>query len=249
MARQTGLLKIKGTLDNVTFYKSKDGDIAKMKTSVDAARIANDPAFARTRENGKEFGNSASAGKLMRDALRNITVNITYARNVARITQIMSKVKNFDTTSVRGARNVGVGIANASAKAMLKGFEFNPGAMLSSMLYKPYVLAPATGVITIAGFVPASDLTWPPGATHVSITGGFGNINFATGVVDFKLTNVVNLATAAASSNVTLTPTVVPAGTGTKVFLLKLEFFQMVNAVQYPLKNGAFNSLKIIEVV
>jgi len=41
MARQTGLLKIKGTLDNVTFYKSKDGDIAKMKTSVDAARIAN----------------------------------------------------------------------------------------------------------------------------------------------------------------------------------------------------------------
>jgi hypothetical protein len=40
----------------------------------------------------------------------------------------------------------------------------------------------------------------------------------------------------------------VPAGTGTKVFLLKLEFFQMVNAVQYPLKNGAFNSLKIIEV-
>jgi hypothetical protein len=184
----------------------------------------------------------------MRDALRNITVNITYARNVARITQIMSKVKNFDTTSVRGARNVGVGIANASAKAMLKGFEFNPGAMLSSMLYKPYVLAPATGVITIAGFVPASDLTWPPGATHVSITGGFGNINFATGVVDFKLTNVVNLATAAASSNVTLTPTAVPAGTGTKVFLLKLEFFQMVNAVQYPLKNGAFNSLKIIEV-
>ncbi len=35
MARQTGLLKIKGTLDNVTFYKSKDGHLAKMKTSLD----------------------------------------------------------------------------------------------------------------------------------------------------------------------------------------------------------------------
>ena len=248
MARQTGLLKIKGTLDNVTFYKSKDGDIAKMKTSVDAARIANDPAFARTRENGKEFGNSASAGKLLRDSLRNITVNISGTNNVARITQIMSKVKNLDTTSVRGARNVGVGIANAAAKTLLKGFDFNPSAMLGSMLYKPYVLAPATGVITIAGFVPASDLTWPPGATHVSITGGFLNINFATSVVDFKLTNVVNLATAAASSNVTLTPTAVPAGTGTKIFLLKLEYFQQVNGVQYPMKNGAYNCLKIIEV-
>ena len=45
MARQNGLIKIKGTLDNVTFYKSIDGDMARMKTSVDAARIANDPAF------------------------------------------------------------------------------------------------------------------------------------------------------------------------------------------------------------
>jgi hypothetical protein len=160
----------------------------------------------------------------------------------------MTKVKNLDTTSVRGQRNVGAGITNATAKTLLKGFDFNPNAMLGSMLYKPYVLAPATGVITIAGFVPATDLSWPASATHVSITGGFLNINFATNVVDFKLTNVVNLAYVAAGSNVTLTPTAVPAGTGTKIFLLKLEFFQQVNNVQYPLKNGAYNCLKIIEV-
>lgn len=55
MARQSGLIKIKGTLDNVTFYKSKDGDLAKMKTSVDKDRIANDPAYQRTRENGAEL--------------------------------------------------------------------------------------------------------------------------------------------------------------------------------------------------
>ncbi len=42
--------------------------------------------------------------------------------------------------------------------------------------------------------------------------------------------------------------TAVPTGTGTKFFLLKMEFFQQVNALQYPLKNGAFNSLKVIEV-
>ena len=248
MARQTGLLKVKGTLDNVTFYKSKDGHLAKMKTSVDAARIASDPAFARTRENGKEFGNSASAGKLLRDALRNITVNISNTSNVARITQLMTQIKNMDTTSARGQRNVGVGVSNASAKALLKGFEFNPNSLLGSMLYKPYVLTPATGVINIASLLPATDLTWPNGATHVSITGGFGNINFATGVVDFKLTNVVNLASVAASSNVTLTPTAVPSGTGTKIFLLKLEYFQLVNGIQYPMKNGAYNCLKIIEV-
>jgi hypothetical protein len=40
MARQSGLIKLKGTLDNVNFYKTKDGNLARMKTSVDATRIA-----------------------------------------------------------------------------------------------------------------------------------------------------------------------------------------------------------------
>jgi hypothetical protein len=31
--------------------------------------------------------------------------------------------------------------------------------------------------------------------------------------------------------------------------LLKIEFFQLVNAVQYNLKNGAYNALKIIDVI
>lgn len=248
MAKQTGLLKIKGTLDNVTFYKSKDGHIAKMKTSLDGERIKNDPSFARTRENGSEFGSIATSGKLFRDSLRNITVNVTDNKLLTRVTQVMAKIKNLDTTSIRGARNVGVGIANATAKAQLKGFEFNSGSFLASILYKPYVLVPATGVITIAGLTPANDIVFPAGATHVSLTGGYANLNFATGVVDFKMTNVLNLAISAPSTAVTLTPTAVPAGTGTKIYLLKIEFFQLVNGVQYSLKNGSYNALRIIDV-
>jgi hypothetical protein len=68
-------------------------------------------------------------------------------------------------------------------------------------------------------------------------------------VVDFKMTNVLNLAITAPSTAVTLTPTAVTVGTGTKVYLLKIEFFQQVNGVQYPLKNGAYNALKIIDVL
>ena len=236
MAKQTGLLKIKGTLDNVTFYKSKDGHLAKMKTSLDGERIKNDPSFARTRENGSEFGSIATSGKLFRDSLRNITVNVSDNKLLTRVTQVLAKVKNLDSTSVRGARNVGVGIGNATAKALLKGFEFNSNALLASMLYKPYTLVPAT------------DVVFPAGATHMSLTGGYANLNFATGVVDFKMTNVLNLAVTAPSTAVTLTPTAVPAGTGTKIYLLKIEFFQLVNGVQYSLKNGSYNALRIIDV-
>jgi hypothetical protein len=249
MARQNGLFKIKGTLDNVTFYKSVDGDLARMKTSVDKDRIANDPAFQRTRENGAEFGASASAGKLTRDAFRPIALNATDNRVVSRMTKLMTDIKNLDTTSPRGARNVGVPMATTSGKALLKGFEFNASALLSGTLFKPYAVNTTTGAITISGLIPLNDVVFPSSATHVSFTGGYGNINYATGEVNFKLTNVQNIPINGTSSNVTLTPTALPTGTGAKVFLLKMEFFQMVNGVQYSLKNGSYNALKIIEVI
>jgi hypothetical protein len=165
------------------------------------------------------------------------------------MTKIMTQIKNLDTTSVRGARNVGVAMATAQAKALLKGFEFNNDAMLSSMLFKPWAVNATTGVITIAGLVPTLDLIYPEGATHVSFTGSYANINYATGVADVKLTNVQNLPISATSTAVTLTPTAVPTGTGAKMYLLKIEFFQLVNGVQYSLKNGAYNALKLIEVI
>jgi hypothetical protein len=94
MARQTGLIKIKGTLDNVNFYKTKDGDLARMKTSVDADRIKNDPAYIRTRENNAEFGNSSSAGKLLRDTIRPMSLNASDGRVTSRMTKIMTQIKN-----------------------------------------------------------------------------------------------------------------------------------------------------------
>ena len=247
MARQNGILKIEGTLENLTFYKTQDGNLVKTKGGVSAARIASDPTFQRTKENGAEFGNAASGGKLLRDAIRNLMMNASDNRVTSRITQVMTNIKNNDTTSVRGKRTVAVGVGVAAGRALLKGLNFNDSAILGAILYKPYAVNTTTGVITIAGLVPQTDVVYPAGATHLSITGAMGNINFATGVFDVKLTNILNLAISAPSTAVTLTPTALPAGTGTKVFLLKIEFFQLMNGVQYALKNGAYNSLAIIE--
>ena len=53
MARQKGIIKLEGTIGDISFYKSKDGHLARTKGGVDAERIQNDPAFQRTRENGQ----------------------------------------------------------------------------------------------------------------------------------------------------------------------------------------------------
>lgn len=248
MANQKGILKIEGTMGGMTFYK-KDGEyLVKEKSSISADKIANDPAFARTRENNAEFGAAGTAGKLLRDALRNMMLNASDALVVSRVTQLMFGELKLDATNVRGKRTPATGLALATGKALLKGFNFNAGSLLSGVLYKPYTVVTATGVITITGLNPATDIAAPAGATHMSITGGMANINFVTGVWAANLTNVQNLALNAAATTVTLTPTAVPAGTGIKVHLLKIEFFQLLNGVQYPLKNGSYNALAIVEV-
>jgi hypothetical protein len=249
MAKQTGIIKLKGKIGDLSFYKSKDGHLAREKGGVEAERIKNDPAFVRTRENNSEFGTSASAGKFTRDSLRPIALTASDNRVVARMTKLMTQIKNLDTTSDRGSRNVGVAMTTAQAKALLKGFDFNQGALLGSILYKPWLLDTATGEIAINGLVPANDITFPSGATHVTISGAAAALDFVTNTSEINLTNLVNLPINGNSTGVSLSPASVPTGPGVKVFLLKVEFFQQVNGQQYSLKNGAYNSLKIIEVI
>ncbi len=247
MALQKGIVKIEGTVGGLTFYKSSGEHLVREKGGVSGDRILNDPNFARTRENNTEFGAAGSAGKFMRDALRPLLMTAADNKVTSRVTTLMHNVMKQDVTSVRGKRTPAIGIATVPGRTLLKGFNFNINAVLGAVLYKPFVVAPATGVITIAGIVPATDIAFPTGATHVSLTGAMANVNLATGVSDVKLTNVLNLAVGAASTAVTLTPTAVPAGAGTKLFLLKVEFFQLVNGVQYSMKNGAYNALAIVE--
>jgi hypothetical protein len=56
MARQKSIIALEGTLGNITFFKSRDGYMAREKGGVNPDKIANDPAFERTRENNAEFG-------------------------------------------------------------------------------------------------------------------------------------------------------------------------------------------------
>jgi len=160
----------------------------------------------------------------------------------------MSQIKNLDTTSARGDRSIAVGIATPEGQVLLKNFNFNNKAILGSILYKPYSVDTATGVISIANLVPVNEIAAPTGTTHLSLKSAFAIVDFELGTSDVSYSNVENLPIDGVSTSVTLTPALVPAGTGTKLFLLQIEFFQEINAVQYSLKNGAYNALAIVEV-
>jgi hypothetical protein len=144
-------------------------------------------------------------------------------RVTSRLTKLMTDIKNLDAISVRGLRTVGTAIALPTAKALLKGFNFNIKAILGGVLYKPYAVNTGTGVITINGLVPINDIAFPSGSTHVSMKGAWAKIDFATGVYDVQFSNTVNLPIDGIVTNAILTPALAPVGAGTDVYLLLVE--------------------------
>ena len=248
MARQKGIIKLKGTIGDITFYKTQDGHLAREKGGIDASRIASDPAFQRTRENGSEFGRAGKAGKLLRTAFRPLLLNSADGRMVSRLTQRMVKVIQADLISVRGLRNVIDGEAE-----LLFGFEFNIRGKLGTSLFAPFVanIDRVAGEINvdIAPFVPANMLAAPTGTTHFKIISGGAEVDFEAETYVVATSETAILPWDSTPTTAISQVNAVTANSTKPLFLtLGVEFYQEINGQMYPLKNGAFNPLSIAKV-
>ena len=248
MAKQKGILKLDGTIGGITFYKSQDGYLAREKGGVDANRIATDPNFQRTRENGSEFGRAGKAGKVLRNSLRVLLQNASDNRMVSRLTQKMVVVLQADTTSVRGQRNVIDGEAE-----LLDGFEFNSGAKLSNTLFAPSTpsINRVTGDLNISlpSFIPSEMVAAPSGTTHFKIVSSGVEVDFENETFTADTTTSTVLAwDGIATAIITLNNSVTANSTHPLFLALGIEFYQDVNGVKYPLKNGSYNALSIVKV-
>ena len=245
MARQTGIIKLKGTLGDISFYKTSDGHLARTKGGVEASRIANDPAFQRTRENGSEFGRAGKGGKLLRNSIRVLIQNAKDKRVVSRLTTNLLRVVKTDLINERGERTIQDGDLN-----LLLNFDFNIRAKLGTTLYAAFSQAydRATGVasVSIPPFAPSVRIAAPIGTTHLKIVMGAAELDFENEVSVFENDATAILPyDAADTALIDLTANLTAASTLPVVQVLGIEFYQEVNGEMYPLKNGSYNSLAV----
>ncbi|MFZ2284756.1 MAG: hypothetical protein WAV86_12850 [Lutibacter sp.] len=248
MGKLKSFIKLEGTLDGLTFYKSQDGYMVRTKGGISKSRMLKDPAFKRTRENFHQFGMNAKAGALLRDSVGPMLSKAKDPKLSSRMLKLMNEIKNFDSTSVRGHQSVHLGLATAEGKQLLKGLDFNGRAHLQSVLNANFLVDTATGVIEIPDFTSQEQLAATESATHVSFRSAFVNLNFDTGLYNTSYSPVVMLPIDLSVSTVTLTPDAVPAGDGIQFYLLLIEFYQEMNGVHYPLLNGSHNVLNLVEL-
>ena len=229
MAKQTGIIKLKGTIDDIAFYKTTDGHLARAKGGVDRDKILHSAAFARTRENNSEFGRAGQGGKLIRTAL------------------LLAIIKT-DAVNSRGNRTLSEGNL-----AMLEDFDFNINGKLGTTFFGQFIPSfdRVTGDATIAieAFAATEKIGAPSGTTHYKAAMGvaeldFDNKTFVYGEANMGVLPYDNSVVAAAN----LSASVNANSTLPIITVMGIEFYQEVNGEYYSLKNGAFNALNVVNV-
>lgn len=249
MPKQKGIVKIEGTMDDITFFKRKDVFLVRAKGGVSKERIMTDPAYKRTRENMAEFTDVVTSSKMFRNGCAVIIKSAFDGTLSNRLMRALSVIKNLDSTSIRGERKVAVGITTAEGKQQLKGFDLNSHAPINSVLFAPYMLNTVDGKVTIEGLVPLDMLNYPPNSTHVGFRTAFMNLDFGTAVSAIRYSPITTLPLDMTETSVYLIPSDVPPGTGNSFYLLLVEFYQETNGSLYALNDGKYNSLTLLDVI
>ena len=246
MAKFDGIFNLEGTLKGMTFYKSKDGHMVRTKGGVSKERIAKDPAFERTRENGNEFAHCAKMAQLFRNSVSDKVELAKDHRTSSRLNQVMHNIKALDTVSPRGERNVPTGIKDPEGPKQLNGFEFNINGQITQIFTQLQALDVDAGTLNYSGFIPSRHLSYPEGANEADLQLIAVQVDFSEGTYTLTESEKVTLVKNPDAVDLALAVSQVPGGTVPVYYLLLAEFYQVMNGIRYPLKNKQYNALGVI---
>lgn len=177
MAKQDGIISLKGSIGNLTFSKSQFGYLATRKSGPTRKQVLKSKQFERTRENAADFKTAVRAATLVRRAIRPILKGSTNVWLNGRMNRLLLSAVRSDRTHFRGQKAM-----QAEALPILKGFEINHQNTFSRRKGVPCKAKKNTrkGVmqLTIPSFIPKTALTPPEGATHFQILSISATLDF-----------------------------------------------------------------------
>lgn len=248
MAKQKSpVVKLKGSIDDLSFYRTQDGFLAREKRGIDPERLKSDPAFKNTRSSMAEFSSGGQSAKLFRSAWINEMAIASDNRVTSRSVKAMMNVLKSDTVNRFGTR-----IVAAGNLTLLEGFEFNVAAPLLTCLKAEIAVAfnraTGEGTVTIPALVPEVSIAVPEMATHYRLFATAAVIDFAAGsIITDRVTTAALPWNEDEAPAVTLQPAL-PANSTAAVFIvLGIEYVAIINGFTETISKNA-NACKLITV-
>ena len=246
MAKQSGVVKIEGTIDDLTFYKFNGKYKIRKKGGIPKSRIQNDPRFKRVRENNAEFGRVSKGISLMRKAL-SAMLHGSKKVQTGDLMPVFFDVLRSDATHPRGERTL-----SAGNLLILEQLNLNSSVTLDQIFNVSSTVtvdrANGEAIIQFPSWEP-HQLEVPQGATHYQINTCAALINFSDD--HYEQTTQAGVIAAlpqaqVAGQSVTLNFT---AGSVLPILVaVGIRFYVEVNGVQMELYHAEFNPVEVVEV-
>lgn len=235
MPKQVGLIKVRGTVEDLTFLETQDGFIAKKKRRFNADKLKNDPNYQQVRNTNKEFATGGNAGQLFREAFTTEINKAADNRLVSRLTQTMIAILRTDPVNGWGDRQVQLGDLQK-----LAGFNFNePVPMSATVKVKPEVVfnrVTGQATVTIPAHIPQQFIAAPSGGvTHYRFFAGAAALDFESNISISARQASPNLVyDDNAGTETTLTLPLTPNTTLPVFMVLGVEFMVIINGKTTP---------------
>jgi hypothetical protein len=252
MAKQNSILKVKGNLGGISFYKGKSGNnktthLAREAGGVDRQRILNDPNFSRVRENMSEFALAGEQSKLIYRAMNEITEGARDRNASSRLTGLLRMNLEKDAANARGERQV-----QWNNIAEIAQYQFNAGRNFESSFGGKVSVEKGTAdvVVKIGDVKPMYDVHNASAATHYKLQVCVMTVD-VDGVVTTSYcdTDFQSTTDTAVVSTADCTFTDAATDAVTIITGVSIKFYQELNSVKYELNNKSYNSAKLLPVL
>tara|TARA_R100001460_G_scaffold25967_4_gene52289 strand:+ start:3457 stop:4242 length:786 start_codon:yes stop_codon:yes gene_type:complete len=247
MAKQTGSIKLKGTIGDINYYKSKNGGhLARAAGGGFQKGAMHKESMARTMENATEFGRCSTTKRVFKNALAPFLCVRKDGELHGRMVQLFTKLKDLDAVNSRGNRSVGRGIETPKGKQLLRDFAFTPSCSTTEVLACSLNYEFNTRTLSVTNF-DIKNVGFPAGATHIALTVGLLHFDFDT--LEFSLQNstplYMNKQYSATSFEMN---TDLPEVGGLAVAVLGMKFYQEVQGTYYLFKDANAVGVEVLGV-
>jgi hypothetical protein len=178
MAKLISALKIRGTIDDLSFCLQQDGTVVvQAKPGPRREQVKTGKHFDQTRRNASEFGKVTRDAMLLRHALGYITKALRHSKLNSYVIKRLHPIAISDPVSTYGSRHV-----NKGNIQLLEGFDYNHLLSLETAL--PVKLEHAMDLasgqlqLRVPGCIVRRKKVFPAGATHFRIVSCAAALNF-----------------------------------------------------------------------
>jgi len=236
MAKQKGILSLVGTIGEINFYYRNGKAVArKAGGGFNGEAIKTKASMVRVRENNSEFGNCSRVKKNFRIALYPFLRNYHESTLHGRMMQLFQQLKDCDTSSERGKREVGNGILTTAGKELFRSFQFTPKCLVTKVVPMKATYDTQTCVYHVADF-DNKQVRYPKNATHVEMQFGVLGVDFEKAIYTMFMATPLFISKQDTLTHFSLVPANLP-DTGLERFaFIGITFYQEVNGVTYVLK-------------